>query len=145
MSSSTGEAVDRAVQGMASSQLVKEPPVGAILWIKKLSHSENGETHGLPSDYFMHPCVVLHLSVSRKGFAHIYVVRTSCSTRKAPGFSLPPRSTHDSGNRSHPKAAATSTTFRFPQRFVVNTCPYTPSRSTTFSRTCNCGWHATWS
>jgi hypothetical protein len=105
MSSSTREAIDRVVQGMASSQLVKEPPVGAILWIKKLSHSEDGETYGLPSDYFMHPCVVLHLSVSRNGFAHIYVVRTSCFTWKAPEVSLPPRSTHDSGEQITSKSS----------------------------------------
>jgi hypothetical protein len=60
--------------------------VGAILWIKKLSHSEDAESHGLPPDYFMHPCVILHLSVSRKGFAHIYVVRASCSTLDAQRF-----------------------------------------------------------
>jgi hypothetical protein len=83
---------------MAMSQLVRDPPVGAILWIKKLSSSDVQETHGLPPDYFMHPCVVLHVSVSRRDFVHIYVVRSSRSPWKPPGLRCP-RSTHDSGEQ----------------------------------------------
>src|SRR2546421_549236 len=82
---------------MAASQPVRDPAVGTILWIKGLSPSEVQETHGLPPDYFMHPCVVLHVSVSRKGFVQIYVVRPSRSPWNPLSRALLP--IHDSGEQ----------------------------------------------
>jgi len=60
-------------QDMASAQLLQGISVGTILWIKELA--DNGsERYGLPSHCFQHPCVVVDLAGSRRGFAQIYVV-----------------------------------------------------------------------
>jgi hypothetical protein len=65
-------------QDMASAHLPQGISVGTILWIKELADSNDNESHGLPSICFKHPCVVLDLPASMKGFAQIYVVRVSC-------------------------------------------------------------------
>lgn len=63
-------------QDMASAQLLQGISVGTILWIKELA--DNGsERYGLPSHCFQHPCVVVDLAGSRRGFAQIYVVCAS--------------------------------------------------------------------
>ena len=61
-------------QDMASAQLLKGISVGTILWIKELADGDGRERYGLPSNCFQHPCVVVDLAASRKGFAQIYVV-----------------------------------------------------------------------
>ena len=66
-SSSTGQAI-------ASASLSSELSVGTILWIKELVESDRSERYGLPPVCFKHPCVVVDLSASRKGFVQVYVV-----------------------------------------------------------------------
>ena len=59
---------------MASTQSLKGISVGTILWIKELVDGDGSERYGLPSKCFKHPCVVVDLAASRRGFAQIYVV-----------------------------------------------------------------------
>jgi hypothetical protein len=61
-------------QDTASVQLLKGISVGTILWIKELADGDGRERYGLPPNCFKHPCVVVDLAASRKGFAQIYVV-----------------------------------------------------------------------
>jgi hypothetical protein len=121
---------------MAPVKLTEGLYVGTILWIKKLAHSEDGESHGLPQDYFMHPCVVLDLPDSTKGFAKIYVVCIACFALKPAMLLLSHRLT--ARDRSHPDAAATSTTFLSHRRFVATMCQFGPNPSTTSYRVCSC-------
>ena len=59
---------------MTSAQLLKGISVGTILWIKELADGDDSKRYGLPSNCFKHPCVVVDLAASWKGFAQIYVV-----------------------------------------------------------------------
>jgi hypothetical protein len=61
-------------QDTASPQLLKGISVGTILWIKELADDDDRKRYGLPSNCFKHPCVVVDLAASRKGFVQIYVV-----------------------------------------------------------------------
>jgi hypothetical protein len=61
-------------QDIVSAQLLKGISVGTILWIKELADGDDSKRYDLPSNCFKHPCVVVDLAASRKGFAQIYVV-----------------------------------------------------------------------